>query len=155
MTTPGRGGVLVRLARPCDEHALCGIDPIAVGGDADRRASIRRWCEDGAASVAEDEWGAPVGYCVMEYTFFGHGFVAMLMVAPSARRRGVGRLLLDAAADSCTTEKLFTSTNVSNRSMLGLLERAGWRPVGLLHGLDEGDPELFYLDSVAVERRTQ
>lgn len=109
----------------------------------------------GRASVAEDEWGASVRYRVVEYTFFGHGFVAMLMVAPSTRRRGVGRLLLDAAADSCTTEKLFTSTNVSNRSMQGLLERTGWRPVGLLHGLDEGDPELFYLRSVAVEHRTQ
>jgi hypothetical protein len=25
-----------------------------------------------------------------------------------------------------------------------LLRRAGWTPAGLLHGLDEGDPELFY-----------
>ncbi|MFB6715807.1 MULTISPECIES: hypothetical protein [unclassified Streptomyces] len=40
---------------------------------------------------------------------------------------------------------MFTSTNVSNQPMQQLLQRAGWRPVGLLHGLDEGDPELFYL----------
>ncbi|MFF9402504.1 GNAT family N-acetyltransferase [Streptomyces sp. NPDC014744] len=69
----------------------------------------------------------------------------MLMVAPSARGRGVGRRLLDAVAASCETQKLFTSTNVSNLPMQQLLQRAGWRPVGLLHGLDEGDPELFYL----------
>ncbi|MCR8573352.1 hypothetical protein [Streptomyces sp. Isolate_219] len=36
-------------------------------------------------------------------------------------------------------------TNVSNQPMQRLLQRAGWSPVGLLHGLDEGDPELFYL----------
>ncbi|WP_406163621.1 MULTISPECIES: GNAT family N-acetyltransferase [unclassified Streptomyces] len=67
------------------------------------------------------------------------------MVASSARSRGVGHRLLDAVAASCTTPKLFTSTNVSNQPMQRLLQRVGWSPVGLLHGLDEGDPELFYL----------
>ncbi|MFJ9107636.1 hypothetical protein [Streptomyces sp. NPDC102283] len=46
-------------------------------------------------------------------------------------------------AASCTTPKLFTSTNVSNQPMQRLLQKAS--PAGLLHGLDEGDPELFYL----------
>ncbi|MFI8008060.1 GNAT family N-acetyltransferase [Streptomyces sp. NPDC086010] len=87
----------------------------------------------------------PLGYCVVEYTFFEHGFVTMLMVAPPARGSGVGRRLLRAATDSCTTPKLFTSTNVSNQPMQRLLRRAGWSPSGLLHGLDEGDPELFYV----------
>ncbi|MFJ7630855.1 hypothetical protein ACIQZN_30680 [Streptomyces sp. NPDC097595] len=50
-----------------------------------------------------------------------------------ASRRGAG------------TPKLFTSTNVSNQPMQRLLQRAGWTPAGLLHGLDEDDPELFYL----------
>jgi hypothetical protein len=56
-----------------------------------------------------------------------------------------GAHLLAAVATSCTTAKLFTSTNVSNHPMQQLLQSAGWRPVGLLHGLDEGDPELFHL----------
>lgn len=60
-----------------------------------------------------------------------------------------------AAADSCATEKLFTSTNVPNRSMQGLVERAGRRPVGLLHGLDEDDPQLFCPGGVAVEHRSR
>ncbi len=29
--------------------------------------------------------------------------------------------------------------------MQQLLLKSGWRPAGLVHGLDEGDPELFYL----------
>ncbi|MFJ1548529.1 GNAT family N-acetyltransferase [Streptomyces sp. NPDC088246] len=93
-----------------------------------------------------------LGYCVVEYTFFEQGFVPMLMVAPSARGRGVGHRLLDSVAASCTTPKLFTSTNISNQPMQRLLQRAGWSPVGLLHGLDEGDPELFYLCRPQTER---
>jgi GNAT superfamily N-acetyltransferase len=69
----------------------------------------------------------------------------MLMVAESARGHGVGERLLRAAAASCRTAKLFTSTNLSNHPMQLLLQRVGWRPVGMVHGLDDGDPEVFYL----------
>lgn len=138
------GEFVVRRARAEDAGALIDVDPVAAGGDDHRQAAVRRWCQEGAAVVAEGAAG-PLGYCVVEYTFFEQGFVSMLMVAPAARGRGVGQQLLDAVAASCATPKLFTSTNVSNQPMRRLLQRAGWSPVGLLHGLDEGDPELFYL----------
>ncbi|MFE5667001.1 GNAT family N-acetyltransferase [Streptomyces niveus] len=141
MDTEELGEFVVRRARAEDAGALIAVDSLA---DRRRQAAVRRWCQEGSAVVAEGAAG-PVGYCVVEYTFFEQGFVSMLMVAPAARGRGVGRSLLDAVAASCATPKLFTSTNVSNQPMQRLLQRAGWSPVGLLHGLDEGDPELFYL----------
>ncbi|WP_309111684.1 GNAT family N-acetyltransferase [Saccharothrix sp.] len=138
------GEFAVRRAGESDAEALVGIDSVAAEGDGPRRASIRKWCREGLVAVAEGASG-PVGYCVVEYTFFEQGFVTMLMVTPGARGRGVGARLLESAENSCTAPKLFTSTNVSNQPMQRLLQRAGWNPVGLLHGLDEGDPELFYL----------
>jgi hypothetical protein len=41
--------------------------------------------------------------------------------------------------------KLFTSLNVLDHPVQQLLQRAAWRRVGLLHGLDEKHPELFSL----------
>ncbi|MFE3514614.1 GNAT family N-acetyltransferase [Streptomyces sp. NPDC059166] len=140
----GTGGFAVRAACGADAEALVALDPVASGGDGERGEHIRGWCARGSALIAEDASG-PLGYCVVEYTFFGQGFVPMVTVAPDARGRGVGRLLLEAAAGSCTTPKLFTSTNLSNQPMQRLLRRAGWSPAGLVHGLDEGDPEVFYL----------
>lgn len=144
MDVENLSGLQVDRADPSDWPALAKIDSVAAAGDHARQESIRRWCEDGVVLLARGSSG-PLGYSVLEYTFFEQGFVTMLMVAPSARRRGVGARLLTAVETACTTAKLFTSTNVSNHPMQQLLRHADWRPVGLLHGLDEGDPELFYL----------
>ena len=67
------------------------------------------------------------------------------MVAESARGHGIGAELLLDAQRQRETAKLFTSTNLSNQPMQRLLARLGWRSVGIVYGLDEGDPELFYL----------
>ncbi|MEU2268138.1 GNAT family N-acetyltransferase [Streptomyces olindensis] len=134
----------VRAAHVADWQALNAIDSTAAAGDDARSARIRRWLEQGSVLVAEDPSGI-VGYSVLEYTFFEQGFITMLMVSPNARRRGIGAHLLQAAEATCSAPKLFTSTNVSNHPMQSLLQRLGWHPVGMVHGLDEGDPELFYL----------
>jgi hypothetical protein len=48
-------------------------------------------------------------------------------------------------ATSCSAgARLFTSTNQSNTSMQRLLAAAGFVQCGIVHGLDEGDPELIY-----------
>ncbi|MDQ0717227.1 GNAT superfamily N-acetyltransferase [Streptomyces luteogriseus] len=134
----------LRRAGLADWTALAGTDPIAAAGDEARRASIRRWCEAGLVTLAAAARG-PVGYAVLEYTFFEQGFLTLLSVAPDARRQGVATRLLTAIEAECATPKLFTSANVSNQPMQRLLLKAGWQPAGLVHGLDDGDPELFYL----------
>lgn len=149
------GGFRVRRADVSDWAALAEIDSVAAAGDRARRDSIRGWCERGVVLMAEASPASPaspapygpsrpLGYAVLEYTFFEQGFLTLLMIAPDARRRGVGARLLTAVETTCTTSKLFTSTNVSNHPMRRLLTHAGWRPAGILHGLDEGDPELFF-----------
>jgi hypothetical protein len=48
--------------------------------------------------------------------------------------------------DLCETEKLWTSTNLSNRPMQMLLESLGYEFAGAINHLDEGDPELMYVN---------
>jgi ribosomal protein S18 acetylase RimI-like enzyme len=134
----------IRDAVSADTPRVMALDTVAAGGDDERRVPIERWVADRSmrVAVAADEI---VGYCVTERTFFGHWFVAMLMVAEGARGQGIGAELLLDAQRQRDTDKLFTSTNLSNQPMQRLLARLGWRSVGIVYGLDEGDPELFYL----------
>ena len=134
----------IRDATCGDTAWVVALDTVAAEGDGERRASIERWIADGSmrVAVAADEI---VGYCVTERTFFGQWFVVMLMVAEGSRGQGVGAELLLDTQRQRDSAKLFTSTNLSNQPMQRLLARLGWRSVGIVYGLDEGDPELFYL----------
>ncbi|MEQ8739410.1 MAG: GNAT family N-acetyltransferase [Hoeflea sp. D1-CHI-28] len=84
-----------------------------------------------------------VGFCCLDDRyFFEKVFISLLIVDAGARRRGVGRELLEAAA--VEHPEIWTSTNRSNMAMRGLLRKTGWTFCGELAGLDAGDPEMFY-----------
>ena len=125
-----------------DRDSIVAFDRIAQS-DATRVASIERALQSETCFVA-DRGGSVVGYSVLEYTFYGQGFVSMLYVAETARRQGIGRALLREIETRCKTRKLFTSTNESNRAMRALLASLGYVPSGIIHNLDPGDPELVY-----------
>ncbi|HQW36461.1 MAG TPA: GNAT family N-acetyltransferase, partial [Thermoflexales bacterium] len=85
-----------------------------------------------------------LGYVMLEYSFYGNGFVSLLYVSENARRMGAGSALMRHAESVCQTDKLFTSTNMSNAIMQALLDKLGYALSGVLHELDEGDPELVF-----------
>jgi len=99
---------------------------------------------DGGQLLVAERAGAHVGYATVDHSFFGRGFVRRLYVTVAHRRRGVGSRLLREAVVLCGTGRVFTSTNLSNGPMHDLLDALGWRPCGMVHGLDDGDPEVFY-----------
>ena len=111
--------------------------------DPGRIKFIDRVLQSATCVVAEHN-GHVVGYAALEYTFFDRGFVSMIYVSQSERRRGIGRALMQALASRCETQHLFTSTNESNQPMRQLLNLLGYVPSGIIHNLDPGDPELVY-----------
>lgn len=132
----------LRLATPDDLSAIYALDPL-IAQHPVREAVVRR------AVAAQQCWVAAeanvCGYAILEYTFYEQGFIPLLYVEASWRQQGVGAALLQHLATQCTTPKLFTSTNLSNRPMQALLAKLGYKLTGIIHDLDEGDPELVYV----------
>lgn len=138
--------VTIRSAISSDFDAIAAADAGA-RGDPERGSLLRSHIEGSRCWVADDQ-GEVVGFLVLEYTFYGNGFVSLLVVRQDSRRHGIGRALLKHAASTCTTAKLFTSTNESNRPMRSLLSGEGFQESGVIHNLDEGDPELVFFRRV-------
>lgn len=82
--------------------------------------------------VAEDTDGAVCGYIGCQ-TVLDEGYIANVAVSPARRRRGVGRLLVDALTARAVQAGLAFLTlevRVSNAPAIALYEKAGFRPVG-------------------------
>ena len=134
--------ISIRLAEESEVEALFSLDLIARRED-ERREFIRHSVATGTCfvAVAEDD---VIGYGVLNYNFFNHGNIDMLYVHSDHRRRGAGAALLRHLESQCKTPKLFTSTNLSNLPMQSLLTKLEYVESGVIHNLDEGDPEIVY-----------
>ena len=133
---------MIRTAVDSDIQEVCALDDVARRED-ERREFIRREVVSGNCFVAVID-GTVVGYGVLNYTFYNNGWIDMLYIHSDHRRRGVGADLIRHMESQCRTPKLFTSTNQSNLSMQSLLAKLGYESSGVIHNLDEGDPEIVY-----------
>ena len=140
----------VRQACEADLPAIRACDTAEGHQNEEHVAFLRRALASGGCFVAADAEDVLIGYAVLEYTFFANGFLSLLYVAPPRRRKGVGAALLRHLETVCQTPKLFTSTNLLNLPMQALLARTGYVLSGVIHNLDENDPELVYFKPVAV-----
>ncbi|MEM9245449.1 MAG: GNAT family N-acetyltransferase [Cyanobacteria bacterium P01_F01_bin.153] len=138
--------MMVRDATDCEIDGIIAIDHIAATKET-RQQDVREWVRKGCAIVAlVDE--RVVGYAVLEYSFFSCGFISMLIVQEAYRRRGIATALVKRLEETCSTAKLFTSTNESNAPMRALMSGMSYEPSGVVYNLDEGDPELFYFKRI-------
>jgi len=126
----------VRFAPDQPAHATEWLDP-------DPAVYIGDWIARGECVVAE-MGGGIAGFGVMHYHFFHSGFIDLVMVRPALRRRGIARALVRHLAATCTSPKVWISTNLSNTPMQRLLAAEGFAMSGFIEGLDAGDPELVY-----------
>ena len=134
--------ISIRQAVADDIELLCSLDLIA-HEDAERREFIRREVAAGNCFVAVND-ETVIGYGVLNYTFYYHGCIDLLYIHSGFRRQGAGAALLRHMESLCRTPKLFTSTNQSNLPMQSLLTKSGYEVSGVIHNLDEGDPEIVY-----------
>lgn len=134
--------ISIRSTTAEDIEQICSLDFIAQQ-DEERRDFITRSIANDCCHIAViDE--KIIGYGVIEHSFFEQGFISMLYVHPAHRRHGIGMNLMKHLQSLCRTPKLFTSTNLSNVPMQSLLIRLNYTLSGVIHNLDEDDPELIY-----------
>ena len=132
----------IQVATLDNVDAICMLDQIAQQ-EITHEEFVSRAVVSGSCYIAVDE--QIKGYAVLEYSFFETGFISMVYVRPDVRQQGIGTSLLSHLEKICKTGKLFTSTNLSNQPMQSMLARLGFRLSGIVHDLDEGDPELIYV----------
>lgn len=133
----------VRLAKSADLEAVCSTDSLAAS-DTRRRDRLIRGIHTEEVWVVELD-GAIAGYGLMARSFFDRDFIELVIVDPRYRGRGLGPALIRQLEAACTQAQLFTSTNESNAHMRHVLEKLGYRPSGIIHNLDPGDPEIVYV----------
>lgn len=134
--------ISIRPAIENDIEVLCSFDQIAQR-ENERREFIHRVVTSGECFVAVTD-GKAIGYGVLSYTFYYNGCIDMLYVHSDHRRSGAGTALMQHLESLCQTPKLFTSTNLSNLPMQSLLAKLGYVLSGVIHNLDEDDPEIVY-----------
>jgi GNAT superfamily N-acetyltransferase len=139
--------VAIRLATTTDVDAISAIDPRASVG-SERYTEIERAAATAECFVEERD-GTIAGYVILDRSFFGFPFVALLIVDEGSRRRGIGTALMRHAESITPGGKLFTSTNESNAPMQRLCESLGFVPSGRVENLDDGDPELVYFKQIS------
>ena len=138
--------MMVRKAHTGDIGGIVATDHVA-GVDVERLQFIRKSLESASVYVATIEEEI-VGYCVFDHSFFSRGFISLLIVHPEHRRKGIGSELVRHVEHLCESERLFTSTNQSNKPMQSLLRKMGYKRSGVVDDLDPGDPEVFFSKKV-------
>ena len=138
--------IIIEDATELDLECIRTLDRMVLGNSG-RRDFLDNTIKSGQCLIARTE-DAPVGFAVLNQSFYGHAFIALLIVHPEHRRRGVATALIRHIESVCPTEKLFTSTNESNEPMQRLCETLGFVRSGYIENLDAGNPEIVFFKRV-------
>jgi GNAT superfamily N-acetyltransferase len=107
-------------------------------------ARLEHLIEHGDFFVALFE-GQIVGFVARDQSFFNQDFIPKIFVLESFRKLGIGQALMSTMARACRTEKIFSSTNLSNAPMLKMFRKLDWTYAGTVDHIDAGDPEVFFV----------
>ncbi|WP_241657702.1 GNAT family N-acetyltransferase [Anaerobacillus alkaliphilus] len=132
----------VKIANSSNIEDLVQIDREVIGDDH-RREFIRMAVEEERCLIIASEY-AVEGFLIHDKNFFNSSFISLVIIAPSARRKGRASALLQHFVSIAPTEKVFSSTNLSNQAMKKVFEANGFVQSGTIDNLDDGDPELIY-----------
>jgi len=128
-------------ATPADADALAALHAAAFEAPWSAAAIAQVLSGPGAFGLLASD-GAPLGM-ILARAIAGEAEILTIAVAPAARRRGLGRILVDAAralAVQAGAETLFLEVAVDNAAAIALYTAAGFVSAGRRPGYyDRGD----------------
>jgi ribosomal-protein-alanine N-acetyltransferase len=140
----------LRPGREADLPALVAIDASSPGGgwtqEAFERELALAWSR---LVVAEDDAGVPVGF-VVYWVVAGELELLDVAVAPSARRQGLGRVLVEhlhAEARAAGHARVLLEVRRTNEPARALYQRLGYVETGVRRGYySEGDEDAILME---------
>ena len=124
---------LVRDAEERDLSFLCELEASVFSDPWSEGAMRSHLCSDYAISIVAEEDGERLGY-LLGTVLAPESELYRIAVSPSLRRRGAGRLLLDAFLDrvrSLGAETVYLEVRESNLPARTLYESVGFREIGI------------------------
>jgi len=94
-----------------DVDEIVNIDRVVTGSDS-RRKYIKKAIEEERFIVVKNEFSI-VGFLIFDTHFFDCSFISLIIVKPTARRKGYATSLMDYFISISPTKKIFSSTNQS------------------------------------------
>jgi ribosomal protein S18 acetylase RimI-like enzyme len=128
-----------------DVENIVAVDREVISNDI-RRDYIKKAVEEDRCIVVKSE-NKIVGFLIFNTNFFDCSFISLIIVSPTARRKGYATSLMDYFVNISPTKKVFSSTNQSNKDMQKVFIANGFVQSGVVENLDEGDPEIIYFKS--------
>jgi len=132
----------ISLAKSTELTAITEIDKEVIGSDS-RKAYLKKAIDEHKCLVAKKEL-VVVGFLVYTTKFFDCSFIELVIVHPLERKKGYAKSLMRYFEIISPTQKVFSSTNQSNKKMQKLFATIGYVTSGYVENLDEGDPEIIY-----------
>lgn len=144
----------VRSAVPADLPGLVSLEQACFAIPWSEESLRYDLCDHPAAHyfVADAPDGSLAGYAAF-WQALDEAQITNVAVAPAWRRRGLGRLLLQALigkASELALETLFLEVRSSNRPAIALYESAGFKSVGLRRAYysDNGEDAIIMLKNI-------
>ncbi|MGP4081155.1 GNAT family N-acetyltransferase [Pseudalkalibacillus sp. R45] len=113
-------------------------------GTTSRSSMFEKAIHEGRCLAVRSGHSMIKGVLIYQTEFFDCSFISLVIVHPSERRKGYASRLIKDFEKITPTEKIFSSTNKSNKRMQSVFSSLGYKKSGYIENLDEGDPEMIY-----------
>jgi ribosomal protein S18 acetylase RimI-like enzyme len=120
-----------------------------VRGHSDRRRRLMEAVEKKHCLVAKEGFTV-VGYAVREPTFFGYPFIAMMIVHPGYRGKGVIEEILEYIEMTTPEDRIFTSVEQTDDMEQQTYESFGFERSGEVYNVSKDDTAyIIYIKRLA------